>query len=410
MLDITNISYYTTLIGSDGAKIDLTDYISELSWSESKGQLSQKITFRARNDKTSAGYVSDMAKPGCLVIVSVSAFGRTEEVARGKIESWSVKKDSEDNDLEVVCYDDLYPMQKSQVNYKFANGTRANKAISKIFSDWKIPRGIYDGPTVKLKQTIFTKKYIGDCLTSILESAHELGDEKYFMRATQGAIDILPYFSNSEIYCFEENGAMSITEKQSTEDLVTRVGVYSKGGQKAKVNLDGLVEYGIRQKIVEYGEGVSLNNAKIEANQILEDEGKVKQEVTLRTPDIPFLRKGDVVFIRINASNGYYDVIGVTHTADKATMTINLEYSDRNARTGHYTKKKQYFKGEMVMFIGGEYHFGRGAKTKAAKANAGIAKIAGIWKANDKNPYNYKLVHQSAQSQVNGFVTEDMFY
>lgn len=412
MVNVVNLSgtkYYALVVGSDGEQIDITDYINGLGWSESKGELSMKSTFSARNDKTEFGYLSEVVKPGTLFIILVTSADGTQEVARGKVEVWNPVTENETVELKCTCYDDLYSFQKSQDNFVVSNNTRAYKAISKLFNIWKIPRGTYEGPSIKLKKMVFQQKYIGDIITQILDKAHELGDEKYVMRAADGVIDILPYFDNVDIYIFNSDNAMKIDEKQSTENLVTRVKIMDKANSKVKANVDGLTEFGIRQTIRTMQEGESLNAAKAAAERIIDERGVIERTIKLECTDVPFLRKGDVVYVDIGTSFGYFDVIGVSHDAEKCTMTMNLEYSDKNeVINGEINRKKKYVKGDIVNFLGGEYHMSAKKNSKTFTAPAGKAKIAAI--KNKKYPYPYRLVHTNVASTINGYVTADQFY
>ena len=368
-----------------------------------------KSQFTARNDRTESGYLSEIIKPGSLFLIIVTTGKETKEVARGRVEVWNPVTENETVELTCTCYDDLYPFQKSQDNYIVKNNTRAYKALSKFFQIWKIPRGFYDGPSIKLKKMVFQQKYLGDIITQILNHAYELGDEKYFMRAADGVIDILPYFDNIDIYFFNNDNATKIDEKQSTENLVTRVKIMDKANKKMKAKVDGLTEFGIRQIISPMQEGQSLKTAKKLAERVIAERGVIERSIKLSCNDLPFLRKGDVVYVDIGTSVGYFDVTGVTHQADSYTMTMNLEYSDKNASEGgKIVRKKKYVKGDIVNFVGGKYHLSAKKNSKSFTAVAGKAKISRI--ANKKYPYRYRLVHTNVASTINGYVAEEQFY
>lgn len=409
MINLSEVKYYSVIVGQDGKNIDITDYVDRLEWSESKGELSMKTQFTARNDKTESGYIAEIIKPGSLLIVVASAGRETREVARGRVEVWNPVTENETAELSCTCYDDFYQYQRSEDNYVIKNGERAYKAISKIFSDWKIPRGIYVGPSVKLKKMIFQQKTLGDIITQILDQAYELGDEKHFIRAADGVIDIMPYFDNIDVYFFDSGNATKIDERQSTENLVTRVKIMDKANKKMKTKIDGLTEYGIRQMIMPMQDGQSFDDAKKMAERTIAEKGVVERTIRVSCNDIPFLRKGDVVYLDIGTSVGYFDVAGVTHAAHSSTMTMSLEYSEKNKmESGTFTRKAKYVKGDIVNFLGGEYHLSAAKNSKAFKAVAGKAKIASI--AHKKYPYRYRLVHTNMESTINGYVSEEQFY
>jgi len=410
-ISLTDAAYYGIILGDTGNPRDISQYISSLSWEEAKGELSMKATFTARDAETQWGHVSEFVTLGSLFIIAVTIGGETREVFRGKVESWNPSTSFSNETLRATCYDDLFPIQKSQDNYIVKKNTSASKAIKKLFKAWELPIGLYEGPTIKLPKMIFQARYIADIATDMLNKAYDKGDEKCFMRAADGVIDILPYMDTYDIYFFNGDNSIQIDERRSTENIVTRVKIMDEKGEKKKATVDGLTEYGIRQVIKNLEQDQKLKDAKAEAEQIIDTKGKVERSITLQTPDIPFLRKGDLIYCDIRGSVGYYDVAGVSHNADSRTMTMDIEFSEANAyvddESAGEKRKKKYVRGDIVQFRGGEYHMTSKASSKTFRAPAGRAKISRIAK---KRPYPYKLVHTSAPSTVNGWVTADQFY
>ena len=408
MIDLGEVRYYGVVVTDDGQNIEVTDSLSELTWSESQGQLSMKASFTARNNDND-GFLSDKVEPGMIFVVLATLGGKTEEVFRGKIEVWNPVSDADDDVLKCTAYDDLFPLQKSSDCFTVKKNWRASKALKKFFKEWKLRIGRYEGPTIKLKKMIFQNRTVADIINGILNKAYDMGDDKCFMRASDGVIDILPYYDNYDIYFFNEDVASRIDERQSTENLVTRVKVMDSKVKKVKKKIDGLTDYGIRQKILVMQQDQKLKDAKTQAEQIIDEEGKIERKITVKSPDLPFIRKGDVVYIDIKTSVGYFDVVGVSHDADSYNMTMSLEYSNLNdiASGGEGKRKDQYHKGDIVTFIGGEYHISAKSSSKVFSAPAGRAKIAKISK---KKPYPYRLVHTSSSTTINGWVTEDQFF
>lgn len=98
--------------------------------------------------------------------------------------------------------------------------------------------------------------------------------------------------------------------------MVTRVKIIGKanddGCSPVEATVDGKTSYGIRQKIVSRGTNDTLDEAKKEAREILADDGKPKEEITIKLPDIPIIRKGDKIHLKTaSISAGYYIVISL---------------------------------------------------------------------------------------------------
>ena len=115
--------------------------------------------------------------------------------------------------------------------------------------------------------------------------------------------------------------------------MVTRVkiiGKEKKGGKnKVIATLNGSTKYGVRQRIYTRGADESLADAKSAAKAILDDDGDVKDEITVQAPDVPYVRKGDLVYLKIGSIKGYYYVLGVRHDADTCSMSMDLEKKKR---------------------------------------------------------------------------------
>lgn len=413
-ITLGDAAYYAFIVGDDGKQIELTDYIDTLQWAELQGQLSMKATFTARNEETPEGYVSDICKPGAFLVIVAKTSEGLKEVFRGNIEVWNTTLTTDDDNVKITAYDELYPTQKSQDNIIIKNKTKPAKAIKKVFKTWKLKMGIYDGPSVKLPKLIFQARSVADIINTILQTAYDKGDERCFMRAHDGKIDFLHYYDNYDIYYFNGDNCTQVDEKQSTENLVTRIKIMDKNGTKKKKDVDGLTDYGIRQQIMQMQEGVSLKDTKRMAEMELDEKGVIEKSTTINCPDIPFMRKGDVVYTNIGSSVGFYDVLGVTHNANTSMMTLNLAYSDMNTEsdTPPVWRQRKPVKGDLVTFLGGNYHMTAKSGSKEFQANRGLAKITSVKKATKSNKvtYPYKLVHTNAQSTINGWVSEDQFF
>ena len=111
---------------------------------------------------------------------------------------------------------------------------------------------------------------------------------------------------------------------------ISRVKVVGQADDDGKRNVDatlnGETKYGIRQRIYTRGTDENLNDANSAAREILDGEGKIERKMTVQSPDVPFVRKGDLVYIRSNFASEYYYVKSIQHDADVYGMTMELEY------------------------------------------------------------------------------------
>lgn len=130
MIDLAKIKYRLVVMDESKNQYNIKEYVENLGWEENDGELAVRLSFVAKNDKTSKGYLSKIIKPGCLVgIFANDGASQDEEVARGYVETWNPVEKNGGHTLKCVCYDELYKLQKSQDNRYFPSGTGTKSAI-----------------------------------------------------------------------------------------------------------------------------------------------------------------------------------------------------------------------------------------------------------------------------------------
>lgn len=409
MIDIATVKYRVIVVDSKKNRYNITDYLENLAWQENEGEISMQTSFSVRNDKTSKGYLSKLIKPGSLIIVSAKHDKKKyEEVARGYVVTWNPTNQNSSHDLRCTCYDDLYNLQKSQDNFYFRSGTGTKTRIQKVLKKWKIPIGAYQGPNKKHGKKRYQGKYLSDIILDILDDAVKKGGKKCVLRMKNGKVTVVSRESNSEIYVFKSNNTKVVNNSRSTADLVTRVKVIGKAKKKGKnrvvATLNGLTKYGVRQRIYTRGSDETIKQAKKAAKEILAESGDIKQDITVQSPDVPYIRKGDTVYMQVASVKGYYDVKSIQHDAATMSMTMSLEPAEK--KSGSKDKKKlsdSHKVGDVVNFKGGK-HYVSSTSSKGYSAKEGKAKIT---KKNTAGKHPYHLIHVNSKSNVYGWVDED---
>lgn len=412
MVDISKIKYSVSVIGDDGTQYNIKNYIHGLGWEENENEISVRLSFKARNDVTAKGQLSELIKPGSLVVVTASDGGSfNDEVARGYVEKWNPTDRSSASDLSCICYDELYKLQKSQDDLFLPDGTGTQAAINNLLSEWEVPVGDYKGPNSTHGKLTFKNQYLSDIILELLDDAVKKGGEKCIVRGTKGKTDVVPYGGNDAVYVFKVDNSLIVSNSLSTEDLVTKVkvvGQENKSGQTSvEATLTGLTEYGTRQRIYRRGSDEKLADAKSAAQAILDESGKVLEEVSVEAPDIPWLRKGHAVCLMAGASNGRYYAKGVVHNADSATMTLDLVKAETDEDDD---SPKNYAVGDIVNFHGGTHYVSSYADAKGYPATAGKAKITKdptCSKNGGAHPWH--LIHADSSCNVYGWVDTGTF-
>ena len=124
-------------------------------------ELSTRISFTTRNEKSTQGLLSSIAKArmSCWNI----CYGwkkKDEEVARGYITTWKPSYSSDSDRFDVKCYDNLYNLQESQDNIYYSSGIGTKSAIMKIFDNWEIPLGSYSGRMKPMQSSLTNQKVL----------------------------------------------------------------------------------------------------------------------------------------------------------------------------------------------------------------------------------------------------------
>lgn len=410
MVDVATLQYKLVAVINDDKK-NITRYTENLSWEENSNGISGRITFTCRNSETKDGYLAQLVKPGCSVFVyAKDGKKKYTEVARGTVVTWTPANQSGSHDFKCVCYDMLYNLRKSQDSFFFRSGTSTKARVNKVLNKWEIPLGRYEGPDKKHGKKKYQDKYLSDILLGILDDAVKKGGRKSVIRTEKGKVSIIPEGSNKDIYVFKGSNINAAVRDRSTESLVTRVKVTGKSRDKGKEKvvavLDGLTEYGIRQRVYNRGSDESLKDAKKSAQEILNENGTVKLEVTVESPDVPYICKGDLVYVQTRGVKGYFIVCGVQHNASSCSMSMELKESkENNVSKNKNTIKDSYRTGDIVFFNGGR-HYVSPSGQKGDNARAGKAKITKI-KSQEKHPYH--LVHTDNGSNVYGWVDSGSF-
>ena len=414
MIDLSKIEYRVVVMDETGNQYNIKDFIQNLGWEENENEISVRSSFMVRNDKTSKGYLSGIIKPGCLVgIFATDGRSLDEEVARGYVETWNPVERNSGNNLKCTCYDELYKLQKSQDNRYYPSGTGTKSALQAIFDDWEIPQGDYKGPNASHGKTVCNNRYLSDIILELLDDAVKRGGEKSMIRAAKGCTSVIPWGSNETVYVFKLDNTQSFSQTISTANLITRVKVVGQadddGKRSVEATLNGETKYGIRQRIYTRGSDETLSDANVAAQKILDGEGKIEKEMTVQGPDVPFVRKGDLVYIISGSVSNYYFVKSIQHNADAYSMTMELEYAEpekKGSKSGGDTIK-EYNVGDIVNFHGGTHYVSSYPGAKGYNARAGKAKIT--IKNGSGKAHPWHLIHTDSGSNVYGWVDDGTF-
>ena len=342
--------------------------------------------------------------------------GKNAEATRGKIVEWNPSARTSAEKFKVKAYDVLYDLQESQDNVYFSAGTKTKSAITQVLKRWGVKITSYSGPNITHGKLAYKSEKLGTVVVKILKEAKKKGGIEACLRAVKMNVTVVGFGTNKTVYHFEETQHLTeVNHKISTVGMVTRVKIIGKanddGCSPVEATVDGKTSYGIRQKIVTRGTNDTLDEAKKEAKEILEDDGNPKEDITIKLPDIPIIRKGDKIHLKTSSiSAGYYVVISATHDVDKMLMTLGLKKapSSKKSSGSKKTETKTYNVGDIVNFHGGKHYVSSDSGAIGYTVAAGKAKITIKNGSGKSHPWH--LVTQNwNQTHVYGWVDDGSF-
>lgn len=414
MIDVSKVSYDVIAITEKKVQLDITDAVESLGWEEGENELAMKISFEMYNASYKGSKLSSLIKIGCVVAVKAYWGSGKGIVAMGNVVEAERTDTKNDAIYRVVAYDNLYCMQRSQDNVYFAKGKSTKSALKAVFSSWGITLSSYTGPDVSHAKILYKNSYLGDIVRGILDEAKKKGGCKAIVRSTQNKVSVVAVGSNKTVYHFEGKNTVSSKHKVSIADLVTRVKIVSsekkEGAPKVEATVNGKTKYGVFQRIVNHASSDSLADAKKTAKEMIDEDGSPKETSTVQAPDIPPIRKGDMVSLKVGALNGFFIVLSIQHNADAGKMTMQVKkWKDSGSGSAKASNKKKNYKvGDVVTFNGGKHYV---SSTASSPASTGLSPgPAKIEHTNPGSKHPYCLVTTDwSKTHVWGWVDDGTF-
>ena len=411
MSDISRLAYRLVLLDEAGTQYDMKDVIQDLGWEENENELAARVTFKLADTQE---HTETLFKNGRMVFLLANIGGTESEVFRGTVKSWQNSYSLASRDTDCVAYDTLNQLDKSQDNRHITSGRMTQAIVEEIAADWGIAISQYQGPNVAHGKMDFKGKSPAKMFLELLDDARKKGAGEYMLRASQGGIEVKKVGCNETVYAFNMGNTVQMVHKQSITELVTRVKVLGRskknGSAPVEAVVDGQTGFGILQKTYQRDSDETIDAAKQAAQEILNEEGKPNEEISLSLPDVPFVRKGDLIYCdRLESADGYYLVCSINHDCDLKTMTAKLKKTDpaQAVSANGGVPGGTYAVGSEVNFTGGTHYVSSdaGARGYTVKGT-GPAKISRIA---DGKAHPYHLIHNNSACNVYGWVDAGSF-
>ena len=268
--------------------------------------------------------------------------------------------------LTVVAYDPMIRLQQSKDFKYFSKGMNTPAILQNICGDWGIPLDYKWGQQITHEKKVFSGEAISDMITGLLDEVRQQTNSRYITLYRDGKLEVNAYGTNKDMYVFGGKDTISTTDKLSMNSLVTRVKVIGKADDEGRASVeavvDGNLDFGVLQEIVQRDSDKDLGKAKTEAQTILNERGKPEESIMVTAPDLPFLRKGDAVEMKAGNLKGIFYTLGVSHNATQKQMTLTLlrqpEQSADSGKAANTEQKQEdgnFQKGDAVILNGPVY-------------------------------------------------------
>ena len=323
--------YKVAIVDAKGTRYNVTPVLIDLTLSENEGEIAQKATIRLANIQVEGKWLTGIIQVRNRVFIYADTGEKNDEVFRGFV--WERPYQSDLNkEISLVCYDNLIYFQKSQEYQYFSAGLSTASICSTLCSKWgvslKYNTDSITHPKLPLRGTL------SDIFqTDLLYEVEKKKGTKSVMRSIKDAVHIDKIGSNSTIYKLikgDEGNAISTKSTITMDNMVTKVVILGKEDDNDRAAVEATVNgdtatYGTIQKIISASTGTSLADAKAEAQELLNEYGKPEYAFEITAVDIPWIRKGDKVYVEAGDMVGNFIARSITHDAMKKTMTLEAE-------------------------------------------------------------------------------------
>lgn len=324
---------YTVYLVSGSNKYNLTPAVISIELYESEKQISQSATIQLANILVDGKWLAGIINARDRVYIYANDGTTKDEVFRGFAWSRPYHSSLDDRDLQLKCYDHLIYLQESEASEYFSAGKTTKDIFSKICGNWGVKLSYSYSSITHAKLPL--RGTLADILTSdVLDIVKDRVGKDYVIISDKDTMHVKPVGQNTTIYRIEAGrNAISTSTEWTMDGMITKVVIVGKADDNDRRPVEATVsgntsKYGTLQKTIDRDENTTVAAAKKEAQNILNKDGKPKWEYEVRAPVIPWIRKGDKVYVNAgDISKKHLIVKEITRNISnsKREMTLSLK-------------------------------------------------------------------------------------
>lgn len=321
---------YSVYVVSGDTKYNISSCIETIKFSDRKKQFAKEATISLGNVQVNGKWLSSLLKVRDRIYIYADDGETSEEVWRGFVWANGYKSSTKMHLIVLKCYDNLIYLQESEESEYFSDGKTSKDIITTLCKKWGISLEYTYASITHSKLALRGK--LSELMTAdILDLAKDRTGKDYTIISEKDVMKIKEVGQNSKVYKIVAGQNAISTEAECTMDgMITKVVILGKADKNDRRPVEATVngktsEYGTLQKIINRDENTSMEDVKKEANSIIKKDGTPKWEYRLEAPDIPWLRKGDKVYVSAGSIIGYYIAVGIDRDISNKNKVMSLE-------------------------------------------------------------------------------------
>lgn len=324
---------YTVIISADGTEYNVSPALEGLDFSDQQKQFAQSVTIRIANQKINGSWLSALIKVRSRVSIYADDGTTKAEVFRGFVWTDSYGSANDGKSLKLKCYDNLIYMQESEDYRFFASGRSTEDVIKSLCSDWGINVN-YSYSSITNSKLVLRGNLADIFTADVLDLVKKRTGKKYVIRSEKDVMKIMHVGQNATVYNLKRKENVINTSSECTMDgMITKVIILGKEDENDRAPVEGTAKgdtstYGTLQKVINRSENESLADAQKEAQNLIDENGKPKWTYEVEAVDIPWIRKGDKVYVNAgDMVDKNYIVLGVDRSISNSRkiMVLTLE-------------------------------------------------------------------------------------
>lgn len=314
--------YQLTVRTQGGSVYDVTQLVSQLTWSGSIRQVSRQLEATLVAPQDGETPLAE-AEPGA----EVQLWAGETSLFLGNLVTRSRRTGS--STMEITALDRGRFLAGNEGWYVF-NGVRPDAAVRSLCADFGIEVGALAAPVATVG-----RKFPGVALSKIVDTLYTMAGEqdgrRYLARFDgQGRLEVVEKPQAAALEIAPGKNLQTQMVEEDISGLVNRVAIYTDSGQLVRTvdDAESAALYGQFQRVVTQRDG---EDAGTEARGILEDNG-LQQTITVEALGDWSLISGAAVLLRENSTGvtGLCWIDSDTHTCKNRQHFCRLSLNFRN--------------------------------------------------------------------------------